>query len=171
MKYFAYSSNMSLLRLRQRVPSVEKVGVFVLKAHELRFHKIGKDGSGKCDAFRTNNIDDVVIGAIFEINEDEKEALDRAEGLGYGYGEKTVNVQNDAGDIFEVFTYCATKTDSSLQPFSWYLNHVVIGAKETNVPTQYLAVIESIECIEDPDKNRDSEQRAIYHLQSLQLGS
>ncbi|WP_223296002.1 gamma-glutamylcyclotransferase [Shewanella sediminis] len=72
-------------------------------------------------------------------------------------------MQNDAGDIFEAFTYCATKTDSSLQPFSWYLNHVVIGAKETNLPTQYLAVIESIECIEDLNKHRDSEQRAIYN--------
>lgn len=163
MKYFAYGSNMSLLRLQQRVPSAARLGAFVLKEHELRFHKIGKDGSGKCDAFRTNSIDDLVIGSLFEINEDEKEALDRAEGLGYGYSEKTITVQNDAGDTFEAFTYCATKTDSSLQPFSWYLNHVVIGAKETHLPAQYLAMIKSIESIEDPDKHRDSEQRAIYN--------
>ena len=83
-------------------------------------------------------------------------------GYGYGYSEKTVTVQNDAGDIFEAFTYYATRTDSSLKPYSWYLNHVVIGAKETNLPTQYLALVESIECISDPDKERDSEQRAIY---------
>jgi len=171
VKYFAYGSNMSLLRLQQRVPSAARLGAFILKEHELRFHKIGKDGSGKCDAFRTNKIDDFVIGSLFEINEAEKEALDRAEGLGYGYSEKTVTVQNDAGDIFEAFTYYATRTDSSLKPYSWYLNHVVIGAKEANVPTRYFAKIESIVCIEDPNKHRDSEQRAIYHLQSIQPGS
>jgi len=162
VKYFAYGSNMSLLRLRKRVPSAEKVGVFTLKAHQLRFHKSSKDGSGKCDAFETNNIEDVIIGALFEINEGERKALDRAEGLGYGYNEKIVKVQNVSGEVFEALTYYATLTDSSLKPYSWYLNHVVIGAKETKVPTQYLAVIESIECIEDPDKKRDTEQRAMY---------
>lgn len=162
MKYFAYGSNMSLLRLQERVPSAVKIGLFILKEHQLRFHKRSKDGSGKCDAFHTNITGDAVIGALFEINKGEKGALDRAEGLGYGYAEKFVNVQNHSGESFEAFTYYAIKTDSSLKPYSWYLNHVVIGAKETNVPTQYLAVIESIECTEDPDKKRDTEQRAMY---------
>jgi gamma-glutamylcyclotransferase (GGCT)/AIG2-like uncharacterized protein YtfP len=162
VKYFAYGSNMSLLRLRERVPSAENVGVFILEEHQLRFHKMSKDGSGKCDAFQTNNKDDMIIGALFEINDDEKGALDRVEGLGYGYDEKIVNVQDDSGETFEAFTYYATKIDSSLKPYSWYLNHVVIGAKETNVPAQYLDLIQSIESIEDPDKNRDAKQRAIY---------
>ena len=162
MKYFAYGSNMSLLRLRERVPSAENIGVFMLKEHQLRFHKTSKDGSGKCDAFQTNNNRDMVIGALFEINDDEKEALDRAEGLGYGYDEKIVNVLNDSGMSFEALTYYATKMDSSLKPYSWYLNHVVIGAKEINIPAQYLDAIQSIECIEDPDENRDAKQRAMY---------
>lgn len=55
MKYFAYGSNMSLLRLWQRVPSAVRIGVFTLQGHQLRFHKLGKDGSGKCDAYQTNN--------------------------------------------------------------------------------------------------------------------
>ena len=162
MKYFAYGSNMSLLRLRERVASAERVGVFVLKEHQLRFHKISNDGSGKCDAFQTNNTGDMVVGALFEINEDEKGALDRAESLGDGYDEKVVKVQSDSGETFAAFTYYATKIDSSLQPYSWYLNHVVIGAQETDVPAQYLNVIQSVECLEDPDKNRDAQQRAIY---------
>lgn len=162
MKYFAYGSNMSLVRLQQRVPSAKKIGVFTLKEHQLRFHKSSKDGSGKCDAFQTINVDNTVIGALFEINENEKKALDKAEGLGYGYNQKRVKVQNDVGDAYEAITYYATKTDSSLKPYSWYLNHVVIGAKETKVPAQYLAMIESIEWLKDPDTKRDSEQRAMY---------
>jgi gamma-glutamylcyclotransferase len=53
MYYFAYGSNMSLSRLRERVPSAEAVGCFSLNGHDLRFHKLSKDGSGKCDAFFT----------------------------------------------------------------------------------------------------------------------
>lgn len=162
MKYFAYGSNMSLLRLRERVPSAERIGVFVLKEHQLRFHKSSGDGSGKCDAFQTNDRGDMVIGALFEISADEKGALDRAEGLGYGYDEKIVKVENDFGEAFDAFIYYAIRMDSSLKPYSWYLNHVVIGAKEAQVPAQYFNIIQSVECIEDPDQHRDAKQRALY---------
>tara|TARA_R110000737_G_scaffold109203_4_gene142143 strand:- start:2098 stop:2589 length:492 start_codon:yes stop_codon:yes gene_type:complete len=162
MNYFAYGSNMSLLRLQERVPSAKKCGIVTLKSHQLRFSMSGDDGSGKCDAFQTNNIEDSVIGALFEINKNEKAVLDRAESLGYGYDEKFVLVENDSGEVFEALIYCAIKIDSSLKPYSWYLNHVIIGAKDTALPIDYLAVIEAVECIEDPDKNRDKKQRAIY---------
>ncbi|PCI58357.1 MAG: gamma-glutamylcyclotransferase [Gammaproteobacteria bacterium] len=162
MKYFAYGSNMSILRLQERVPSAKKLEVVTLKSHQLRFNMNGDDGSGKCNAFQTNNNEDTVIGALFEIDTNEKGALDRAESLGFGYDEKLVYVQNKSGEVFEALTYYAIKIDASLKPYSWYLNHVVIGAKETKVPTDYLVVIESIDCIEDLDRIRDAKQRAIY---------
>jgi len=162
VKYFAYGSNMSLVRLQKRVPSAKLIGVFALKAHQLRFHKSSKDGSGKCDTFETGNERDAVVGALFEINDSEKRELDRAEGLNYGYDEKVVTVQNDLKGEFQAVTYYATNIDSSLKPYSWYLNHVVIGAREIDVPTQYLSIIEATESIEDLDKNRDSDQRAMY---------
>lgn len=162
MKYFAYGSNMSLLRLRERVPSAERIGVFVLEAHQLRFHKSSNDGSGKCDAYQTDNSSDLVIGAIFEIKQSEKPALDKAEGLGYGYREKIVRVKNDSGDLVEAFTYYATRIEPSLLPYSWYLNHVIVGAQELNVPKQYLYIIESTVTIDDHNSNRDAAQRAIY---------
>ena len=162
MKYFAYGSNMSLLRLQERVPSAIRLEIVTLKNHKLRFHMSGVDGSGKCDSFQTNNSKDQVVGALFEINENEKEVLDRAESLGSGYDEKLVFVQNEAGEVFEALTYYAIKIDVSLKPFSWYLNHVIIGAKETKVPADYFAVIQSIECIEDLDENREAKERAMY---------
>lgn len=162
VKYFAYGSNMSLLRLQERVPSAKSLEIVTLKNHQLRFNMSGDDGSGKCDSFQTNNSEDIVIGALFEISENEKGALDTAESLGYGYDEKLVFVQSGSGEVFEALTYYAIKIDASLKPYSWYLNHVIIGAKETQVPPSYLAVIESIECIDDPDENRDAKQRAMY---------
>lgn len=163
MRYFAYGSNMSLPRLKQRVPSAVRIGTFTLTEHSLRFHKVSrKDGSGKCDALFTQNPNDHVIGALFEISDKEKGALDKVEGLGYGYKEKRVQVTDTKGNSLEAITYYATNTDPSLQPYSWYLYHVIYGAKETGVPTDYLNKLEAVKSMEDPDRERDARERAIY---------
>ncbi len=162
MKYFAYGSNMSLLRLRQRAPSAARIGVFILEKHELRFHKLSDDGSGKCDAYHTNHSSHVVMGALFDIDRGDKPALDAAEGLGNGYEQKWVQVKNHAGERHDAFTYYATHIDPALKPYSWYLNHVLVGAQETQVSALYLQAIESTASLEDPNLRRDAEQRALY---------
>ncbi|WP_440873956.1 gamma-glutamylcyclotransferase family protein [Thalassotalea sp. PLHSN55] len=162
LKYFAYGSNMSLLRLQERVPSAKRLGSFYLQQHQLCFHKVSDDGSGKCDAFQPHKSDDVIIGALFEMHANDKAALDQAEGLGYGYNEKNVHVRNHAGDTVEAFLYYAIKIDSAMKPYSWYANHVITGALEINVPVNYLERIKAVETIEDPDKQRDAKQRALY---------
>ncbi|BBM03249.1 gamma-glutamylcyclotransferase [Microbulbifer sp. GL-2] len=103
-----------------------------------------------------------MIGALFEISDKEKGALDRVEGLGYGYKEKRVRVTDTKGNSLEAITYYATNTDPSLQPYSWYLYHVIYGAKETGVPTDYLNNLEAVKSMEDPDRERDARERAIY---------
>ncbi|WP_444944106.1 gamma-glutamylcyclotransferase family protein [Microbulbifer sp. ZKSA006] len=162
MRYFAYGSNMSLPRLKKRVPSAVRIGMFTLAEHSLRFHKVSKDGSGKCDALFTQDSKDCVIGALFEISDKEKGALDKVEGLGYGYKEKRVRVTDVKGNSLEAVTYYAANTDPSLQPYSWYLYHVIYGAKETGIPTDYLNRLETIKGKEDPDRERDARERAIY---------
>lgn len=163
MKYFAYGSNMSLRRLKERVPSAERIGMFTLSGHALRFHKLSrKDRSAKCDALLTNNPDDCVIGAVFEIPEDEKGVLDRAEGLGFGYRQKQVLVDDGYGNSVEAFTYYATNTDPDMLPYSWYLHHVIQGAKETGVPASYLDSLSATKIKEDPNRKRDARERAIY---------
>lgn len=154
---------MSLPRLRERVPSAERVGIFTLPEHCLKFHKISKkDGSGKCDAHFTGNPDDLVIGAVFEISDNEKEKLDKAEGLGYGYKQKEIIVYDAQGGSLEAFTYYATNTDPLMQPYTWYLFHVIYGAKETGVPADYLKAIESTISKEDPNLERDKDELSKY---------
>ena len=153
---------MSLSRLHKRVPSAKRIGFYSLKEHDLCFHKSSGDGSGKCDAYCTENKHDYVIGALFEIDRAEKCTLDQAEDVGHGYEEKTIIVQSQAGDAVEATTYYATKIDESLKPYSWYLNHVLVGAKESGLPQQYIEKIESIESVQDQDINRDRTERAIH---------
>lgn len=128
----------------------------------MRFHKAGQDGSGKCDALQTGDPDDFVVGALFEIADAEKAALDRAEGRGFGYLDKWVCVTDLQGQHFDALTYYATRIDAALKPYSWYLYHVVYGAEETGLPLTYRAALEGVEAIEDPDSDRDARERAIY---------
>lgn len=162
MKYFAYGSNMSFARLQQRCPSARFVGAFTLKGHQLKFHKNGQDTSAKCDAFETNNEFDLVYGALFDLDDTDKETLDRIEGLGRGYNQKTVSVENETLGKVDAITYYAIDINENLLPFSWYLNHVIIGAKQSELPSDYLALIEIIESVEDPDRTRDAMQREMY---------
>jgi hypothetical protein len=162
MLYFAYGSNMSISRLRQRVPSAMRIGISTLHEHDLRFHKKGKDGSGKCDAFETGISEHAVIGCLFKISAAEKAALDKAEGVGFGYEEKEITLIDESGGAVRAMTYYATSVDDSLNPYSWYLQHVVVGATESNLPSGYVSRLVSTENIEDTNHERDTIERAIY---------
>jgi len=163
MKYFAYGSNMSIARLRERVLSAVSFGCHVLKKHDLRFHKSSNDGSGKCDIFFTGKDEDTIYGVLFEINSSEKSALDRAEGLGFGYDEKEVTVIATDGSSVKAITYIATNIDDDLKPYSWYVNHVLVGANETPLPEDYVQrKIIDVQSIVDDDKTRDAKERAIH---------
>ncbi|MCG7995459.1 MAG: gamma-glutamylcyclotransferase [Candidatus Thiodiazotropha taylori] len=162
MLYFAYGSNMSSRRLRERVPSARFRSTATLEAHELRFHKRSRDGSAKCDALETHNPQHRVIGVVFEIAQAEKAELDRHEGLGYGYEEKQVSLLTGSAESLTAFTYYATHIDSLLKPYSWYKHHVLSGAREHQLPTTYLDRIERIEAIIDPNSARHVLEMAIY---------
>lgn len=163
MYYFAYGSNMAVARLRERVPSANSLGRYVLKEHDLRFHKSGKDGSAKCNALFTANPEHVIYGVLFEIDAQHKQSLDKAEGLGHGYDQKEVVVLADDESFVRATTYVATKIDENLKPYSWYVNHALIGANEASLPPDYIEQkIKSVEIDEDGDTERDAKQRAIH---------
>ncbi len=161
MRCFAYGSNLSSARMRQRVPSARFVTVAMLPAHRLRFHKIGRDDSAKCDAAWSGNSDDCVIGVVYEFDAAEKPALDRAEGLGAGYEEKAVELRTPQGKL-DALMYYATKVDDRMKPYRWYREHVLIGARERRLPRDYVARIAAVEAIDDPDVARSERELAIY---------
>ncbi|TCK08587.1 gamma-glutamylcyclotransferase family protein [Marinobacterium mangrovicola] len=162
MIYFAYGSNMSLLRLRERAPDAQRIATCTLLEHDLRFHKISPDGSAKCDSFYTGNGEDRVLGAVYELGEASERVLDRVEGLGRGYDKKSVSVVDELGREYTAFTYYATLIDPRLQPYGWYLQHVLVGARELGLPEHYLRRLEAVGFIDDPDLEREARQRALY---------
>ena len=151
MNYFAYGSNMSLARMHSRIPSAVMTGVYSLGGHCLRFHKVGLDGSAKCDAYFTGVASDVVFGVLYTIAPHDVGSLDAAEGHGNGYDRQEVEVSDERGRNALAFAYFATKIDESLRPFTWYKYHVVAGAIQHGLSDDYVALIERIESIADPD--------------------
>lgn len=161
--YFAYGSNMAIERLRARVSSVELVAVASLDGHVLRFHKPSKkDGSGKCDAAYTGNLQDSVLGALYLIQTNQLPELDRFEGRGYGYERKTVSVRSLSGSSHSAETYVGTNFDSSLRPLDWYKEHVLRGARAIGLPSSYIASIEAVVADIDGDEQRRAAELAIY---------
>lgn len=149
---FAYGSNMLSARLKERCPSAQPLGVAQLPGHELRWLKRSTDGSGKCDVVSVDS-DHAVFGVVYEIAANDKAALDRAEGLGHGYEQKDATVILNGGAV-TVSIYFATETEPALKPYTWYKALVVAGAKEHGLPTPYIASLEAIEALEDPDRAR-----------------
>ena len=162
MLYFAYGSNMPEARLLARVPSAVKVETATLYCHRLCFHKVSVDGSGKCDALCSEEECDCVIGVVYRIDPIHKPELDRIENLCWGYEERQVTVVTAAGEKIAAFTYCAIKIDPARKPYTWYKHHVLTGAREHGLPPKYIARIEAIKAIEDPDPARAERELLIY---------
>jgi len=84
------------------------------------------------------------------------------EGLGKGYRDKLVSVIESNEESVNAVTYYATEIDSSLKPYHWYKEHVLRGAREHNLPTEYIEFIEAIESMPDPDKEKHEKELSIY---------
>jgi len=107
---------------------------------------------------------DIVWGVVFEILDSQKHDLDEAEGLGRGYDEKVVLVLNDEGQQEKVQLYVANPNwiDSSLAPYSWYFRFFVDGARQNDLPHEYVTrLIESVNPTRDPDDERHFRKSAI----------
>jgi gamma-glutamylcyclotransferase len=115
-----------------------------LRGFELKWHKRSrKDGSGKCDVVKAAEETAVVCGVLYEIDNDEKRALDRAEGVGYGYDQTELRVFR-GGQPVDVVAYIATDIDAALKPLDWYHAHVVDGAVEHGLPAEYISGLKSV---------------------------
>ena len=152
---FAYGSNMLTTRLRdpKRCPSATPIGVAELEGCELRWHKRSTDGSGKCDIVAGASAEARVFGVLYQIATSEKQALDKAEGLGKGYKEIDVEVVCN-GRAVAAKAYQGTNIDATLKPYTWYRAFVVAGAKEHGLPREYIDRLARVAANEDTDRVR-----------------
>ena len=135
--YFAYGSNLLGERLRQRVPSARVAGPARLDGYAMRFNLLGGDGSAKCNIVPWQ--DAHVWGVAWTLPLAEREGLDRAEGLGVAYDERTVAITL-AGQAQEALTYVGRpeRLGAPAAPFGWYKAFVLAGALEHALDPHYV---------------------------------
>lgn len=167
LHYFAYGSNLHPLRITNRVPSARLVGLVEVPGYRLCFHKRHQeDGSGKCNMFLTEQQNDIVIGAIYEMLEQEKPLLDRCEGPGYRCDTIMLNHQENQYDCF-VYLAEPSHIDDELVPHCWYKKIVLLGAEYHDFPEQYLKDIRTVEAGTDPD--REQHERHYQLIDQMKL--
>jgi len=162
--YFAYGSNMSTLRLRDRIDA-RVIGTAVLPEFRLNFHKKWSCGSGKCDALYTGHPDDMVWGVVYAIPQIHLGTLDRIECKDIAYTRKTVTTQLQNGDVCqpEVYVGDGRDLDPTALPFDWYKHHVQYGAEENNLPPEYITrMISAVPTAKDHDTKRLHRELGIY---------
>ena len=164
--YFAYGSNMSRRRLTAatRAPSAKPLGPASVSGHRLTFDKVSADGSGKADCERTGDLTDKVHGGLFLVDTADLAALDKAEGAagaapGYRRAEVVVWTEDGAK---KVLTYLATNKRPGLLPYPWYVNHVLVGAREFGLPPDYMAALERLPTQQDFNSAREALELATY---------
>jgi len=162
ISYFAFGSNLSSTRLLERIPRAAKQCVATLPGHRLCWHKKGQDKSGKCDIAFTANPEDIVYGAVYLMNHDDKLELDVYEGAGVGYERREIRVTALHGASIEAFTYYALEIDHLRQPYHWYKEHVLRGAMEHEFPAHYVEHIQATPSINDHDAERHHRELSIY---------
>lgn len=155
---FAYGSNMAVARLRARLPDVERVTVARLDDWRLTFRMLGHDGSSKCDIEPAQG--ERVFGVVYALTQQEKHILDAIEGERYDCVDIVVSTQD--GRRFNAFAYVANTHDDNLKPYPWYLNHVIQGAQEADVPEVYLSMIKNTMVQEDSDVARAEREWSVY---------
>ena len=153
--YFAYGSNMLKERLVARCSSARVVGKAFVRDYCIEFSKVSKDGSGKATIQSYENSKQ--YGVLFKIDQTQREALDRAEGLGVGYEQLALEsvVNCSSGEINSAYTYQAINLNPVLVPFDWYLALVIAGAEQHGLPANYIASLRQTKFKVDPSPKTD----------------
>ncbi len=169
IRYFAYGSNMLTAWLQSRCKSARASGVASAVGFRLAFSKRSKDRSGKAMLVAADDPKVIVYGVLYDIDADEIEALDRAEGSGNGYQRvEDFEVRAD-GKTVRVTTYLADTTtiDATLKPYDWYLRLALKGAEQHGLPVNYVDGLRATLSMPDPDADRPTHMRAIGFLKEL----
>jgi len=171
MKYFAYGSNMLTERLTSRVPGARFLGIARALGRRLVFHKRSDDTSGKCDLPETGNDSDVVYGVLFDVPDSQRSFLDDAEGLGRGYKDSAIEVLDADSRPVSAMAYFATDNaiDPRLVPFDWYHCLVVSGARQHDLPIDYILSIAAVRAVPDPEPKRKSRVAALQALKNANV--
>lgn len=144
--YFAYGSNLSSTRMRERVASARVVGPGRIADYRLALDKRGSDGSGKANLVAEPGAG--VWGVVYAIDAQDWTHLDAHEP---GYDRIGVEVRTPLRHL-SAWTYRARIRTDDPVAFDWYKRLIVEGAREHGLPPEWLEALVALPERPDPRK-------------------
>ena len=136
MLYFAYAANMNHAQMKERCP-----GGRFLKPVVLEKHRFVYDGYSVTRQGATANIvksaTDRVRGALFEITEKDRLALDSHEGYPKEYDRKVFEVKDADGNAYAAMAYFRPARALG-KPHPDYERTILDGARDCKLPEDYI---------------------------------
>lgn len=136
--YFAYGSNLCFPQLRERAPSAKPLGPAELHGYRLAFTRKSIRWNGLA-ADVVPDPGDSVWGALYSLDVDDYQKLDRSEFLGTGYRRISVDpvLQSRAIPV-AAFTYEVIDRQPEGRPPPEYLARMIAGARATGLPETWI---------------------------------
>ncbi|MCF6327245.1 MAG: gamma-glutamylcyclotransferase [Devosiaceae bacterium] len=139
--YFSYGSNMNSKQMKQRIASATFVGIGVLDNHKLSFNRKGSYRPGGVAS--VEDCVEKVWGVVWEMPSSELAKLTKIEDpTAYSREQKSIIMKN--GETLSCNVYVAQKQVDFIAPEKEYMNLIISGAKEFELPPTYIAFLENI---------------------------
>jgi gamma-glutamylcyclotransferase len=129
MDYFAYASNLSREQMLKRCPTAKPKFSAVLPNYKLLFSGWSREwhgGTASIQPFRGSK----VVGAIYEISENDLQKLDRFEDYPNTYDHATIMVFNEDDVAVKAITYIRRRQADETKPSPEYLAIIRKGYKD-----------------------------------------
>jgi gamma-glutamylcyclotransferase len=136
MLYFAYASNMNHAQMKERCPGGRFLKPVVLEGYRLVYDGYSEMRQGPT-ANIVKSVSEIVRGALFEITEKDRLALDSHEGYPKAYERKVVEVKDAEGNAYAAMAYFRPSRALG-KPHPDYERVILDGAKDCKLPEEYI---------------------------------
>ena len=130
--YFAYASNLNKKQMKERCPAAKPASIVTLHHYKLVFSgwsRKWRGGVATIQPFRGER----VLGAIYEVSEEDLRRLDKYEGAPDLYIRMKVGVNNDFGELIEAVAYVRAGRADEAPPSKDYLAVIQQGYRDWGI--------------------------------------
>jgi len=130
--YFAYASNLNKKQMKERCPMAKPMSIVSLHHYKLAFSgwsRKWRGGVATIQPFRGEK----VLGAIYEVSEEDLRRLDKYEDCPATYNRVKVGVNDDFGELIEAVTYVRVGRTEETRPSPDYLKIIQQGYRDWGI--------------------------------------
>lgn len=132
MNYFAYASNLNKKQMQERCPDARPLQVATLSHYRLVFmgwSRKWRGGYANIQPFRGEK----VIGAVYEVSEEDMKKLDRYEDCPATYNRINVILNDDLGRRIDAVAYIRAGSAEANPPSEAYRAAIVQGYRDWGI--------------------------------------